>query len=30
MGRILSDKCNTVHDRGRLSGAVPSTLYAAL
>ena len=25
-----ADKCNTVHDRTRLSGAVPSTLYAAL
>ena len=30
MGRIRADKCNTVHDRARLSGAVPSTLYAAL
>ena len=30
MGRIRADKCNTVHDRTRLSGAVPSTLYAAL
>lgn len=29
-GRIRADKCNTVHDRARLSGAVPSTLYAAL
>jgi len=30
MGRIRADKCNTVHDSTRLSGAVPSTLYAAL
>lgn len=30
MGRIRADKCNTVHVRARLSGAVPSTLYAAL
>ena len=30
MGRIRADKCKTVHDRTRRSGAVPSTLYAAL
>ena len=30
MGRVRGDKGNTVHDRARLSGAVPSTLYAAL
>lgn len=30
MGRIRADKCNTVYDRARLSGAVPSMLYAAL
>ncbi len=30
MGRIRVDKGNTVRDRARLSGAVPSTLYAAL
>ena len=30
MGRIRADKSKTVHDRARLSGAVPSTLYAAL
>ena len=30
MGRLRADKCTTVHARARLSGAVPSTLYAAL
>ena len=30
MGCLRNDKGNTVRDRARLSGAVPSTLYAAL
>ena len=30
MGRIRAVKGNTVRDRARLSGAVPSALYPAL